>query len=171
MNFQINADTILISVTPSDTIEVLKYLPIADKNALIAATLQKSDEKGFYNPVKLQLYFELHTVYMYTNLEITEEERTDEPALYDALKSNGVIDAIITAIPEEEWAELNTMYYDYLLKKEKSRGSIAGVINSFIENLAPNAENAMKIIEQFDPEKFEQVLKFAQAANGDRPIQ
>ena len=170
MNFKPYTDINIISVIPDQEISVLKYLPIEDKNDLIAVTLQNSDEAGFYNPVKLQMYLELYTVYLYTDLEFTDEEKADEVALYNILKGNGIIDAIICAIPEEEWNQVNILYYDYLNKKEKYRNSLAGVINSFIENLAPNAQNAAEIIDRFNPEMFKNVIAFAQAANGNRPI-
>jgi hypothetical protein len=44
------------------------------------------------------------------------------------------------------------------------------VLSNFIENLAPNAEKAAQIIDKFNPEAFQQVIKFAEAANGNRPI-
>lgn len=171
MNFKPYTDVNIISITPENDIKVLKYLPIEEKNDLIAITLQNSDENGFYNPAKIKLFFELYTVYLYTDLEFDEDEKSDETMLYNILKGNGIIDAVIRAIPEQEWNELNELYYDYISKKEKYRHSVAGVINSFIENLAPNAENAAQIINGFDPEMFKNVIQFAQAANGGRPIQ
>lgn len=170
MNFKPYTDVNIISVRPDQEISVLKYLPIEEKNDLIAMTLQNSDEVGFYNPVKLQMYLELYTVYLYTDLEFTEEEKVDEVKLYNILKGNGIIDAVINTIPSEEWNQVNMFYYDYLSKKEKYRNSIAGMLGDFVENLAINAKNAAEIINGFDPEKFQNVLAFAQAANGDRPI-
>lgn len=170
-NFKLNTSSTQISLTPLDTVNVLKYLPIEDKNSLIAITLQQSMEDGFYNPVKLQLYFELYTVYLYSDLEFTVEDKMDEPALYDILKSNNIIEAIINHIPEAEWAELNTLFYDYLNKKEACNKSIRGIIHEFVENLAPNAESALKILNDFKPEMFNNVMAFVEAANGNRPIQ
>ena len=41
----------------NQTIEVLKYLPIEDKYDLIMITLQKAEEDGIYNDIKLDMYF------------------------------------------------------------------------------------------------------------------
>ena len=49
------------------SIEVKQYLPIEDKYDLIMIALQKAEEDGVYNPVKVQLYFELYMVYMYNS--------------------------------------------------------------------------------------------------------
>ena len=54
-------------------IEVLQYLPAADKYDFIMLTLQKSEEDGIYNENKLDMYFHLHLIYMYTNISFTEK--------------------------------------------------------------------------------------------------
>ena len=41
------------------TIEVLNYLPIEDKYDLVMVTLQKSEENGGYNPLKMDMYLHL----------------------------------------------------------------------------------------------------------------
>ena len=48
-------------------IEVIQYLPVEDKNSLIGATLNKAKEGNLYNPLKLDMYFHLHLIYVYTN--------------------------------------------------------------------------------------------------------
>ena len=58
-------------------IEVAQYLPINDKYDLIMVTLQKAKEDILYNPVKLDMYFHLHLVYMYTNLSFTDKQKED----------------------------------------------------------------------------------------------
>ena len=87
-------------------IEVLDYLPIEDKYDLIMITLQKSLEDGYYNPIKIDQFFHLHLIYMYTNINFTEKQKEDENKLYDSLKSNGLIDAFIEQFSEEGYNEL-----------------------------------------------------------------
>ena len=70
------------------SIEVKQYLPIEDKYDLIMIALQKAEEDGVYNPVKVQLYFELYTVYMYSNISFTDKQKENETKLYDTLASN-----------------------------------------------------------------------------------
>ena len=90
-------------------IEVLQYLPTEDKYDLIMTTLQKSEEDGIYNDMKLDVYFHLHLVYMYTNLSFTDKQRENETKIYDTLKSNGFIDNLLINIPEYEYHTLQ--YY------------------------------------------------------------
>ena len=57
-------------------VKVLDYLPFEDKYDLIMITLQKSFEEGYYNPVKLDKFFHLHLIYLYTDINFTEKQNT-----------------------------------------------------------------------------------------------
>ncbi len=151
-------------------IEVLQYLPAQDKYDLLMITLQEASENGAYNEFKLNLYFELNLVYMYTNISFTEKQREDELKLYDNLKSNGFFDLFYQAINENEYNELliqlNTLKEDTM----SYRASLGGIIGNLINNLPKNAEAAAKIVESFDPKQYQAVIDFAKHANGNRDI-
>jgi hypothetical protein len=151
-------------------IEVLKYLPAADKYDLLMVTLQKSLEGNIYNEFKLNLYFELNLVYMYTNISFTEKQREDEFKLYDTLRSNGFFELFYEALEDKEYEELFDQIAELKATMEKSKGSVAGVIANIIEDLPANAEAAAKIVENFDPSQFQAVVDFARYANGGRDI-
>lgn len=153
-----------------NAIEVLQYLPIDDKYSLINVTLQKAKEGSIYNPLKKDMYFHLNLVYMYSSLTFTEKQREDESKLYDTLVSNGLMDLIIEAIPESEY----TILYSYLDEQEELlltyKNTFGGAISEIIENLPLRADEMQQIVSTFDPEKFQNVLDFAKAANGGREI-
>ena len=151
-------------------IEVLKYLPAADKYDLLMITLQKSLEGNIYNEFKLNLFFELNLVYMYTNISFTEKQREDEFKLYDTLRSNGFFELFYEALDDKEYEELFDQIAELKTTMEKSKSSIAGVISNIIEDLPANAEAAAKIVEDFDPSQFQAVVDFARYANGGRDI-
>lgn len=151
-------------------IEVLNYLPATDKYDLLMITLQKSLEGNIYNEFKLNLFFELNLVYMYTNISFTEKQREDEFKLYDTLKSNGFFELFYETMNEDEYNDLFEQITALKTTMEKSRGSIAGVIANLIEDLPANAEAAAKIVESFDPQQFKEVIDFARYANGGRDI-
>lgn len=152
------------------TIEVLQYLPARDKYDLLMVTLQKSLEEGAYNEFKLNLYFELHLVYMYTNISFTEKQREDEFKLYDTLKSNGFYKQFLLTINEDEYNELFEQLNAIKEASSANRMSIGAVINHLIDDLPTNAEAAAKIVESFDPQQFKAVVDFARYANGGRDI-
>lgn len=152
-------------------IEVLQYLPIEEKYSLVNITLQKAREGAIFNPVKLDMYFHLNLIYVYTNINFTEKQREDEAKLYDLLLSSGLLDKIIEAIPAEE--------YDYICEQIDNLeedllnfdNTLASLVRNIIENLPLQAEEMQKIVDNFDPEKYQNVLDFAKSINGGREIQ
>lgn len=151
-------------------IEVLKYLPIEEKYSLINITLQSAKEGVLYNPVKLDAYFHIYLVMMYSNISFTDKQKEEPLKLYDVLKSNGLLDKIILAIDEEEYNDL----IKYLNQQEEDtyhyKNTVSGTISEIIEQLPARADELGNIINNFDPTKFKEVIEFAKAANGGRPI-
>lgn len=167
LNLSIKQDTIIAHTNFGD-IEVLSYLPIEDKIDLIEITLQNSLENGIYNELKMEMYFNLYIIYMYTNLEFSEEDRADEIKLYNELESNGIIVSVIGAVDEYE-----ELFHYLTIAKEnnmKYKCSTAGILNAFVQDMPKNAEAMSKIVDNFDKEKYKEVIDFARYANGGRPI-
>ena len=164
-------NTILINdIINNNNIKVNQYISIEDKNSIIQLALQNSEEDTIYNECKLKMYFELYIVYMYSDIDFTQEEKDDAVQTYDILASNGIIQAIIAAIPQTEYIELYNMFEVTKKNKMKYKNSIAAAIYRFVNDLPVNAEAAKEIIEKFNPEDFQQVIDFAKAANGGRNI-
>lgn len=151
-------------------IEVLQYLPIEDKYDLIMITLQKAKENGIYNDLKLDMYFALHIVYMYTNLSFTDKQKENEPKIYDTLKSNGFFDKLYPMIPESEYDDLIGSMKQIMQDELEYNTTAAAVIKTLISDLPTNAAAAAQMVDNFNPEKYQAVIDFATAANGNRPI-
>lgn len=151
-------------------IEVLQYLPIKDKNDLIEITLQKSRQGEIYNPVKLDMYFHLNLVYLYTNLSFTEKQKEDEEKIFDTLVSSGLLDKIMENMAEDEFQDLWDKMSEYMDNDLRYSTTAAALIKSIITDLPTQAQAAMDIVNQFDPDKFQAVKDFAKAANGGREI-
>ena len=151
-------------------INVKEYLPASDKIDLIQIALQKSEEDGIYNEIKLDMYFHLNLIYLYTDIEFSIEDREDEMQLYDILESNDIINQVIACIPEEEYNSLK----EYLVAMEESyltyKNTAAAVLTKIIQDLPKNAAAAKEIVDSFDPSKYQAVADFATAANGGRNI-
>ena len=116
------------------------------------------------------MFFNLYIIYMYTDLEFTDEEKSDEFKLYNELESNDVITNVIGAINETEYD--NLLDYLHIMKHEKTlyNRSAAALIQTFIQDMPKNAATAAEIVENFDKEKYQNVIDFAKSANGNRPI-
>lgn len=167
LKLSINNEVITTTVNEVE-IEVRRYLPIEDKIDLIEVALQKAEENGIYNEMKLAMYFDLYIIYMYTNLEFTDEEKMNEYKLYNELESNGVISAVLGTLEEYEIL----FHYLNIMKEAKMRykTSAAAMIQTFIQDMPKNAETMSEIVDNFDKEKYKEVVEFAQYANGGRPL-
>ena len=169
LELKVKKDTSTIKIKDKE-IEVLQYLPIEDKIDLIQIALQKSFENGTYNELKLDMYFNLYIVYMYTNLEFTDEEKEDEFTLYDELQSNDIIISVIGTMEEYEYDTL--LEYLNVMKDTNMEYNLsaASLFKTFIQDMPKNAAAAAEIINSFDADKYKEVAGFAEAANAGRPI-
>ena len=168
-NLKIN-DQINTFTKDNYQVNVRKYLPISDKIDLVQITLQKAEEDGIYNQIKLDMYFHLNIIYLYTDIEISPEEREDEMKLYDILESNDIIDMVIAFMDQDEYNELK----GYLMEMESDsltyRNTAAAVLTRIVQDLPKNAAAAKEIVDSFDPSKYQEVINVATAANGGRNI-
>lgn len=163
LNLKVNKDVNTFTFNGKE-IEVLKYLPIMDKYDTIMIALQKAKEDEIYNELKLDMYFHLYLVYMYTNLSFTEKQKEDEAKLYDALKSSGFMDAFLAVMDENEYEELWTMMGVVKEDLLQYNTTAAAIVQRLIVDLPKNAEAAAAIVENFNPEQYERVVNFANAA-------
>ena len=151
-------------------ISYLDYLPIEAKYDVVMITLQKSLEDGIYNPIKMDMYFHLNLVYMYCDIEFGAEDREDEGKLYDELKSSGFLAVFLRNINADEYQEMQEIIDEIADLHMTYKNSAASIFHDFVEDLPTNAEAARQIVDSFDPEKYQNVLDFAKAANGGRPV-
>ena len=139
-------------------IAVVPYLSINDKYDFVMITLQKAFEKGIYNLVKLDMYFNLHLVYMYTNIQIDTADRTDEAGLYDIFMRSGLIAKVIETIPPAEIVELHNYITAMQETIMKYRNTFGAVVGAFIEELPDQVEKIKETIESFDRDKFKDLV-------------
>lgn len=159
-------------------IKVLKYLPSIEKYNLLNTTLLQSiDDTVIINEYKLDMFFNINLAIAYTNIVFSEEEQDMELSdLYDKFKTSGLLDMIIDAIPDDEYA---TLYSSLVSNKEEyvsERKSVSyGIVNAIeqISKKLPKQEemqNLLQSLKDFNPEDYSNVVEFAKAANGGRDI-
>jgi hypothetical protein len=77
---------------------------------------------------------------------------------------------VIGAMDEDEYNNL----LNYLQTIEHSHStynkSAVAFLNTFIQDMPRNAATAADIVDNFDANKYQQVIDFAKAANGNRLI-
>lgn len=146
-------------------IEVLKYLPIEDKNDLIHIALQNAEEDGIYNDILLEMYFNLYIIYFYTNINFTDKQKEDPAKLYDQMQSNGLITSVIEAMDNDEYANLLTSLEVIRDANLTYKNTAGAVLQTIIQDLPRNAAAAAEIVNNWNPENFKEVQRLAQLAN------
>ena len=164
----INPQTITIQ---GDEVKIKQYLPVSDKIDLIDIALQESrTSNDSFNEVKLNMYFELFLVYFYSDIQFTDAEKADPCGTYDKLSQSGIIDKVIDAIPNEEYETIYSYMVTQVAREEKLNGTMVQAVKDFMDRLPAQMEQVAEIINTFDPEKYQNVIDFATAANGGRNI-
>ena len=163
MNLKVNKSLKVIKVNGMD-VAVDQYLPAEDKNAILEIAMQQADQGTILNTFMLDAIFHTYLVIKYTDIQFDAEELQDIPALYDVLDSNGIISAVVAAIPVEEYESLRK----YLLEMVDNYLTYRNSARALVENLAffaPTAAEKLKeVTENFDPEKLKQVVQIADKA-------
>lgn len=171
LNLKLKTDTSTETIDwNNNSIEIKQYLPIEEKYNLIMVTLQEAKESNIYNPLKIDLFFHLNLVYMYTNINFTEKQKEDASKLYDNLMSSGLLAQIISKIPTEEYDMLYTYLENVKNDLDKYGQSFKAILDVIINELPEKASEAMKILESFNPEDYKSVIAFAKASNNGNPV-
>lgn len=135
-------------------VEVIQYLPVNDKLALVERVLNLTiDDTGFLNPVRLEVYAILEIVKTYTNISITDKMMENAPSTYDLLMINGVLDVIIEAIPEDEYDAIFDAIEDCAEHTVKYLNSFVGMMKTVTNDYDAtkmNVEEIMKTLDQPD---------------------
>lgn len=154
----------------NNDIEVLQYLGVEEKNTLINMAIQNAYEDHMINPILLDMFFHVYIIYLYTNISFTEKQKENPFKIYDVCKSNGLLNQILLAIPEEEYNELKIYLEEAVQTNEKYDYSLIGSIYRFLNELPLQAQETANILNNFNKEDFANVLEFAKQANGGREI-
>lgn len=159
-------------------IKVLKYLPAIEKYNLLNTTLlQSTDDTVIINEYKLDMFFSINLAIAYTNIVFSKEEQDMELSdLYDKFKISGLLDMIIDAIPDDEYATLYSSLVsnkeEYVSERKSVSYGIANAIEQISKKLPKQEEmqNLLQSLKDFNPEDYSNVVEFAKAANGGRDI-
>lgn len=130
-------------------IEVKQYLPVNEKLNLIARVLNGAhDENNFPNPIKIEVISTLEIIMAYTNISFTDKQKEDIAKLYDLLDSNGIVNIIIAAIPEEEYNFLITGIDDTIKAVYTFQNSILGILETISKDYSNLSLDASKLQQQ-----------------------
>lgn len=157
-------------------IEVVKYLHSEDKNIFIDMTIQRATRNGIIYPFLINVYFNLHLIYLYTNITFTEKQRENEFYLYDSFVESGLLNKVYEAIPQSELNTLNKAIddtIDTIRKHQRSFEHIGEVIKNATNDLPEKMEQTVALLNSVKPENFQMAQEFVALAkdsnNGQMP--
>jgi len=146
-----------------EKVEVKQYLPIEDKMNILEMVIQTADAGTILNTLVLDAVFEMYLIFKYTNIEFTAEEKKDLLGTYDKLEINGIIEPIISAIPEIEYKLLKNNLEQMIVDYKDYRNSAKGALDALSIFAPTMAEKLNNQIQQMDTEKMQNVVELAQA--------
>lgn len=148
-------DPVTIQINGQD-IEVIQYLPTQEKLALVERVLNRTiDDTNFFNPVRMEVYTVIEIINTYTNISITEKMVENAPKTFDTLVMNKIVDAVIAAIPEEEYDTVFDAVEECALHIVNYLNSFSGILKNSTENYDATRFNLEDIIATLDqPDKI-----------------
>ena len=87
-----------------ETISVVQYLPLEKKLTVMQNIIEQAgnNEEGFYNIVKLSVFYTIEMLRAYTNISFTEKQLEEPQKLYDIIVLNNIWETVKDSIPEKE---------------------------------------------------------------------
>lgn len=91
-----------------ETISVIQYLPLEKKLTLMQSIIEQAgnNEEGFYNIIKLSVFYTIEMLRAYTNISFTEKQLEDPQKLYDIIVLNNIWTEVKKAIPQSELTDI-----------------------------------------------------------------
>lgn len=130
-------------------IEVMSYLPIEKKLALISNVINKSaDDKGYYNPVKIEVYFTVEAIFAYTNITFTDKQKEDVLKLYDMFVSSGLYNKVKELISEDDLTMIRNTMSEAISSVYAYQNSVVGILDTLKEDYSNLDLDATEIQEK-----------------------
>lgn len=91
-----------------ETISVVQYLPLEKKLTIMQNIIEQAgnNEEGFYNIVKLTVFYTIEMLRAYTNISFTEKQLEEPQKLYDIIVLNNIWNEVKKAIPQSELTDM-----------------------------------------------------------------
>lgn len=126
-----------IKIGEDSVLKVANYLPIEDKGNLITFVVDMALDTttGCFSPVRVETYFALAICRWYGDMVFDDDDIQINVALtYDTLETNGIIDAIMNAIPKDELEFIQDLVKDTISDIARYNSSAAGIIQMMNQN-------------------------------------
>lgn len=130
LKMKIKNPPVKVEIPDTDiTLDVLTYLPQAEKAKFITFVIQNSmDDRGCFSPIRLETFFSIAMAKWYGQISFTEKQIQDAAKTYDILQSNDVFNLIVDTIPEDEYRFIEEAVNDTAKDVARYNNSAAGLL-------------------------------------------
>lgn len=149
------------------SVEVKHYVPILDKLLAIHSALEGAIEYNTINRGKAEALLNVNLVMLYTNINFSKKERDNVFETYDILEKNGVIDTIVSAIPEIEYNAFMDYFTVSIEDFNKYKTSALGIVEQLLDSVPTKLTDLNSLLENFDPSKLEIVREVLDQFGGN----
>ncbi|MGE5637210.1 MAG: hypothetical protein ACM3WQ_00755 [Chloroflexota bacterium] len=164
---KLNKETEVSKVTIGGVeIEVKHYIPMTEKLLVLDTIIQNAFDYNFINKAKADALLHMYMVMCYTNLNFTKKERDNMLDTYDLMEKNGVIDAVVSAIPENEYNAFVAYCEEVMGDYDKYKNSIIGVAEQILGELPDKLKNINQLMTNFNPKDLEVLQKLVNDVGG-----
>lgn len=150
-----NSNTIVVAHNDLN-IEIIQYLPIKEKSALITAVMQAAiDNNGLFSPLRLEIYLLLNLVRYYTNINLTDTMYNEPEKTYDLLCLNQLNTIIINALPKNEYDFVKESLIKCVQDFVRYNNSAAGIMKQITTDYSLAEMNVDDLVQKLgDPTQF-----------------
>ena len=159
-NLKLNKALKVIKIGGKD-VAVKQYLSAEDKNAILEIAMQQSDQGTILNTFALDAIFHTYLVLKYTDIAVDLEQFENILELYDLFESNGVINAVVSAIPPEEYTSLKEYLEEMVQSYLTYRNSARALVEQFSFFAPAAVEKLQEVSENVDIDKLKQIVQLA----------
>lgn len=113
-------------------LQIRDYLNVSEKARMIQFIVDGAldDNTGCFSPLRVNVYFDIGLCVWYAGIVFDENDIVNIEKVYDILTSNGVIQRITNAIPEDEFELIKDLAQETIDDIAKYNSSAAGIIRN-----------------------------------------
>ena len=142
-------------------VEVKTYISTEEFNDMIQAVVEQATTSTIYNDFLGNCILADSIVMTHTNLSFTDAQKSDLLKLFDILKTNGVMNAILDAIGSEEMDRILKAYELVVTEYKKYTYSVKGLTDQILQFAPKSANDIAEQLKDFDVDKYSQIMEMA----------
>jgi hypothetical protein len=170
MQLSVEQSTQSVKINDALTLEVRKYLPIKEKTDFLQFIVNSTldENTGCFSPVRVNVYYSIAICRWYASIDFDLEDLEHIEDIFDALETNGIVEAILSAIPQGEQDFMNELVEETIHDIARYNSSAAGIIRSMSVNAGDLDSQLNSILEKVkDKEGIEMVTALKDMGKSD----